>query len=496
MVTILASSMAFIDSTALNVILPSLQRDLGAKGTDIFWILNAYLLMLAALILVGGALGDKWGRKKIFAMGIVLFMLSSVACGLSPTVYWLIVARAVQGIGGALMIPGSLSILSASFRHEEKGKVIGTWSAATTLVMVGGPLMGGALADAGLWRAIFYVNVPIGIVALWVLAKHVPETSDEETHRLDYPGALSIVLALALFTFGLLEIPEIGWTWPVYASLAGGAIALTGFIAIERRSRYPMVPLQLFRDKTFAGANLLTFFLYAALAATILFLLLNLVQIQGYTQLQAGMAMLPFTALMASLARWVGSLVDRYGPRWLLVTGPLLAAAGFGLLAEVGLTDGPGAFWTTFFPGIVVFAAGMTCTVVPLTTTVMGAVADRHAGVASGISNSMTRVASVFANAIIGVVAISFFTQSLSQSVDSLPLTLPARQAVMEQAIELGNAQVPASVTYEQQAAVRQAYREAFVATYRQIMWISAGLALLASGAALALVAPRLRKQE
>lgn len=493
--TILASSMAFIDSTALNVILPSLQQDLGAEGTDIFWILNAYLLMLAALILVGGSLGDKLGRKKVFMVGIVIFISSSVACGLSPSVTWLIVARAVQGLGGALMIPGSLSIISATFHNKEKGKAIGTWSAATTLVTVGGPILGGALGDAGLWRAIFYINVPIGLAALWVLATKVPESTDDDLdHRLDYAGALSIVVALALLTFGFLEIPEIGWTWPVYASLAGGMVALGAFILIERRSDHPMVPLRLFRNRTFAGANVLTFFLYAALAATMLFLLLNLVQIQGYTQLQAGLSMLPFTILMASLAQWVGGLVDRYGPRWFLVAGPSLAGIGFLLLSGVGLTEGPGEFWTTYFPGILVFAAGMTLTVVPLTTTVMSAVEDRHAGTASGVNNAMTRTASVFANAIVGALAIVFFTQALGQATEELSLVGPEQQAVMAQAINLGDAQVPEAVVGEDRSTVAQAFRLSFVTTFRRVMWISAGLAILSAAAAFFLIENRVKE--
>ena len=495
--TILASSMAFIDSTALNVILPSLQRDLGAEGTDIFWILNAYLLMLAALILVGGSLGDKLGRKKVFMVGIAIFIIASIACGLSPSVTWLIIARTAQGLGGALMIPGSLSIISATFHDKEKGKAIGTWSAATTLVTVGGPILGGALGDAGLWRAIFYINVPIGIGTLWVLTTHVPETTDEDVdHRLDYPGAAAVVIALALLTFGFLEIPEVGWTWPVYASLTGGALALGAFIVIEQRSSHPMVPLRLFRNQAFSGANILTFFLYAALGATMLFLLLNLVQVQGYSQLQAGMAMLPFTILMASLAQWVGGLVDRYGPRWLLIVGPALAGVGFVLLSTVGLTNGPADFWITYFPGILVFAAGMTLTVVPLTTTVMSAVEDRYSGTASGVNNAMTRTASVFANAVVGALAIVFFSQALSGQVEDIALTTAAREAVMTQAVDLGNAQVPTTLGEENRAAVSHAYRLSFVTTFQRIMWISAGLAWLSAAAAFLLIKNPLKERK
>ena len=493
--TILASSMAFIDSTALNVVLPSLQEDLNAEGTDIFWILNAYLLMLAALILVGGSLGDKLGRKRVFMVGIIIFVLASVACGLSSSVTWLIIARGVQGLGGALMIPGSLSIISATFHDKEKGRAIGTWSAITTLVTVGGPILGGALGDAGLWRAIFYINVPLGLVTLFVLATRVPESSDDSLdHRLDYAGAAAVVLGLALLTFGFLEIPELGLTWPVYASLGAGVLALVAFVIIEQRSDHPMVPLGLFKNKTFTGANVLTFFLYAALAAALLFLTLNLVQIQGYSQLQAGLAFLPFTLLMATFARSAGNLVDRYGPRWLLIIGPAIVGVGFLLLASVGRTAGPADFWTTFFPGIVVFAAGMTLTVVPLTTTVMGAVADRNAGTASGVNNALTRTASVFANAVVGALAIVFFTQDLQQSTANLSLAPDVEQAVLAEAIDLGDAQVPEAVGDENRATVANAYQKAFVAAFSQILYISAGLAFLSAAAAFLLIDKRVKE--
>jgi len=488
--TILASSMAFIDSTALNVILPSLQKDLQAAGTDIFWILNAYLLMLASLILVGGSLGDKLGRKKVFMIGIAIFIASSVACGLSPTVDWLIGARAVQGIGGALMIPGSLSIISATFRKKEKGKAIGTWSAVTTLVTVGGPILGGALGDAGLWRAIFYINIPIGLISLVVLHLKVPESSDDSIeHRLDYAGAVTVALGLALLTYGFLEIPELGWDhWQVLASLVAGAVLLLIFIGVEQRNSNPMVPLSLFSNQTFTGANLLTFLLYAGLAIAMLFLTLNLIQVQGYRQMQAGMTLLPFTILMASMARWVGGLVDRYGPRWLLVGGATLAGGGFFWFSRVGLTEGPGDFWTTYFPGILIFGLGMSFTVVPLTTTVMASVEDQHSGTASGINNSMTRTANVFANAVIGALAVVLFANFLSPSVKAMSLPGETAQAVMQQAANLGDAQVPDSVADSERTAIKLAYEQAFISMFDRVMYISAGLAWLSALAALVLI--------
>jgi EmrB/QacA subfamily drug resistance transporter len=482
--------MAFIDSTALNVILPSLQNDLQATGTDIFWILNAYLLMLASLILVGGSLGDKLGRKKVFMVGIAIFITASVGCGLSPSVDWLIGTRAVQGIGGALMIPGSLSIISATFHKKEKGKAIGTWSAVTTLVTVGGPILGGALGDAGLWRAIFYINIPIGIASLLVLHYRVPESRDDSIdHQLDYGGAISLASGLALLTYGFLEIPELGWThWQVFSSLIAGTILMVLFVQIEQRTANPMVPLKLFQNLTFTGANLLTFLLYAGLAVAMLFLSLNLIQIQGYRQVQAGLTMLPFTFLMATMARWVGGLVDRYGPRWLLVGGAALAGFGFYWFSEVGLTQGPSDFWFTYFPGILIFGLGMTFTVVPLTTTVMASVEDGRSGIASGINNSMTRTANVFANAVIGALAVIMFTNSLLSSISSMDVKKDTKQAILQQSANLGDAQVPPSVPERDRMKIKQAYEQAFISMFNQIMYISAGLAWFSALAALILI--------
>nr|WKN36522.1 MFS transporter [Tunicatimonas sp. TK19036] len=481
--TILASSMAFIDSTALNVILPSLQQDLQAKGTDIFWILNAYLLMLASLILVSGSLGDKLGRKKVFMVGIAIFMAASTGCGLSTSVEWLVISRLLQGIGGALMIPGSLSLLSATFHRKEKGRAIGTWSAVTTLMTVGGPLLGGALGDAGLWRFIFYVNIPLGMASLLMLYFKVPESVDQNTdRRLDYSGAFTIASGLALLTYGCLEIPEVGWgDWKVYVPLGLGVVCMLGFLRIEKGKSNPMIPLYLFKNRTFAGANLLTFLLYTGLGAAMLFLSLNLIQVQGYRQLQAGMVMLPFTVILASFARWAGSLTDRYGPRWLLVFGSLCVGSGFYLFSRVGQTQGPSDFWTTYLPGVLVFGLGMAFTVVPLTTTVMGAVEDQHSGVASGVSNSMTRLASVFANAVFGALAIVLFSKFLIAPTQELDLLEEAQQAVYEQAPDLGAAKVPESVPKQLQSKVENAFHQSFIKMYQQIMFYSAVLAWLSA---------------
>jgi EmrB/QacA subfamily drug resistance transporter len=480
--TILASSMGFIDGTALNVALPSLQESLGAKGTDLFWILNAYLLMISSLILIGGSLGDKLGRKRIFVTGICLFVLGSVACGFSPSVPLLIGFRAFQGVGGALMIPGSLSIISTSINPEEEGKAIGTWSAATMIVTVGGPILGGWLADAGIWRYIFFINVPIGAITLAILFLKVKvNESDVKDKSIDFRGAICIALGLASLTYGCLRLPITGFEHiSIYLSLGAGVLFLVAFFWLEATTAHPMMPLKLFASKQFSGTNLLTFFLYGGLGAGMLFLSLNTIQIQGYTQLQAGLTLLPFTFIMIALSRLAGKLSDKYGPRLFLTTGPLISATGLLLLSFVGLTSGPAAYWTTFFPGIAVFAVGMSMTVAPLTATVMASVSAEFSGVASGVNNAMTRLANVFSNAILGGLAVVYFISALHTNIDSLKLAPAQQQAVMAQAPNLGDAKVPQSITdASQKTAIQKAYKESFIVGYDRIMRIASALAVL-----------------
>ncbi|HTI10599.1 MAG TPA: MFS transporter [Puia sp.] len=495
---ILASAMAFIDSTALNVVLPSLQQSIHATGADLFWVLNAYLLMLASLILIGGSLGDKLGRKKVFMVGILIFILGSAACGLAPSVVLLIVFRIVQGIGGALMIPGSLSLISSSIDAKERGKAIGTWSAVTTVVTMGGPVLGGALGDAGLWRYIFFINVPIGVAALFILWRHVPESKEAESDpSLDFTGAITIALGLAALTFGFLRIPAVGLkNWQVYCSLGAGLLLLTTFIFVEKKGQHPMMPLDLFANPIFSGVNLLTFFLYAGLGAGMLFLSLNLVQVQGYSQLQSGLTFLPFTVLMISVARWAGSLADQFGPRLLLIGGPATAGIGLLLLSFVGQTRGPSEYWTHFFPGIIVFGLGMSFTVAPLTATVMGSVGDHLSGTASGINNAVTRISNVFANAIFGAFAVLLFSGALRERIGPMHLAAGQEKAVMAESANLGNARVPSSVpaTGGTRASLGKAYHESFIEAYAAILRVSAGLAF--AGALMAVVFVRRNRRE
>lgn len=479
--TILASSMAFIDGTALNVVLPSLQKSLNASGAELFWILNAYLLMLASLIIIGGSLGDKLGRKKIFIIGIVIFIIGSAACGLSPGVTILIICRGFQGLGGALMIPGSLSIISSSFAAKERGKAIGTWSAITTMVTVGGPILGGALADAGLWRYIFFINVPIGIASVLILIFKVKESRDESSGRaIDFPGAIFSLAGLALLTFGFLRIPDVGFKNPqAYLSLTGGIAAIIIFLLIEKRSKHAMMPLDLFANKTFSGANLLSFFLYAGLGAGILFLNLDMVQAQGYSQFEAGLTLLPFTILMIFVTRFAGSLADKHGPRLLLIIGPAVAGLGLLWLSFIHQTNGPADYFKSFFPGILLFGLGMSFTVSPLTAAVMGALPDHYSGTASGINNATTRIAGVFANAILGALAILFFLSFLNGKINTLQLNGNEKNLVVAQVKNLGNAKAPSSMQAPMKANIDKMYKEGFIAAYSKVMLICATLAFL-----------------
>ena len=479
--TILGSSMAFIDGTVVNVALPTIQSEFAATQAGVQWVVQAYALFLAALILVGGALGDRFGRRRVFALGVAVFALASVGCGLAPTIDVLNLARALQGVGGALLVPGSLAIITATFPDDEqRGRAIGTWSAFTAITTAVGPVLGGWLVEFASWRWVFFINVPLALAVLAIAQAKVPESRDPTLptgwRGLDVAGAALVTLGLGAVTFGLTEAPSRGWVDPlVAAALIGGAVALVLFVLVEARGRAPMMPLKLFRSRTFAGANLLTLLLYGALGGALYFVPFNLIQIQGYGSTAAGAALLPIVLLLSVLSRWAGGLVGRYGARLPLVVGPTTAAVGFVLFARPGVGGG---YWTTVFPAVTILGLGMAVTVAPLTTTVMGAVEERRAGVASGVNNAVSRVAGLLAIALFNIVLAGVFGPALASGLASLDIPASSQAEVIGQRERLADAEPPAELDFEASRAVETAIDEAFVAGYRAVMLIAAALAL------------------
>jgi len=480
--TIIGSSLTFIDATVVNVALPALQADLQATITDVQWVIETYALFLGSLILVGGSMGDQFGRRRIFLAGVLLFTLASIACGLATSTRALIVARAIQGAGAAFLVPGSLAIISATFDDAERGRAIGTWSGFSAITSAIGPVVGGWLIEHVSWRAIFFLNVPLAAVVVVLSLRFMNESRDDtRDERVDWTGATLAVIGLGGIIYGLLEGPRPGASRSlVLAAIGAGIAALTAFVIVERRVPAPMLPIGLFRSRTFTLANVLTLFLYGALGTMLWLVPLNLIQVQHYTATAAGAAFLPFPILMFMLSRWSGGLVARVGSRLPLTIGPIVAAVALVLYArpEIG-----GSYWMTFFPAVIVGGFGMAIVVAPLTTTAMTAVETQHAGVASGVNNAVARVAGLIAIAVFGIVLVRAFDARVSPALDQLRLPIPARAAVDRELPKLAGAEIDGPLEPAQRAAVRSVIDEAFVSAFRRVM---IGTALLALAAALA----------
>lgn len=403
--TILASVISYIDESVVNVALPAIGRDLAASPATLQWVINAYTLCLAAFLLVGGAAGDRLGRRRLFMAGMILFSVASLGCGLSRTAAELIAARAVQGVGAALLIPCSLAILGAAFPENERGRAIGTWAGFSAIAAAIGPLLGGWIVDHLAWQTIFLINPVLGLGTLWIALRHLPESVDADAPPgIDWLGALLAFAGLGSLAFGLIALPDKGLAdRAVVGALAGGVVLLALFIWHEGRTTSPMMPLRLFGSATFSGINALTLLLYGALGGAFFLLPFDLISVHGNSATRAGAVFLPFTLIMAALSRWSGGLLDRFGARLPLIAGPAIVAVGFVLFALAGPAT---SYALAFLLPVSVVGLGMAVTVAPLTTTVIAAVPGHQTGVASGINNAVSSVASLFAIAVFGALAL------------------------------------------------------------------------------------------
>jgi EmrB/QacA subfamily drug resistance transporter len=400
---VLGSGIAFLDSTVVNVALPAIGRDLDTGLAGQQWVLDGYLLSLSALLLSGGAAGDRYGRRRVFLSGLVVFTVASVVCGLSPTVGWLIAARVVQGVGAAALVPGSLAMIDVGIRHDDRVQAVGIWAGMSGVTSALGPFIGGWLVDAASWRWVFLLNVPLAVAAIWITARHVPESrATTPRGRADLAGAAAVMIGLAGVIYPLIEVPSRGWTAAAVTAAAIGAIGLVAFAMIETRVEAPLLPLGLFRSRQFSGANLTTFAVYAALGGALFLLTLQLQQSLHYSAFVAGVATLPITVIMLIGSPWAGSVAQRTGPRLPMTAGPLVAAAGLALMARIT----PGASYVpVVLPAVVVFGVGLMITVTPLTAAVLAAVPESQAGTASGVNNAVARLAGLLAVAMLPVAA-------------------------------------------------------------------------------------------
>ena len=474
--TILGSSMAFIDSTVVNVALPALQASFHATVVDVQWIVESYGLLLAALILVGGSLGDLFGRRLFFVIGVVIFAVASAGCGSASNISQLIIARSIQGVGAALLVPGSLAIISTSFDEKSRGQAIGTWSGFTAITTAIGPVLGGWLVGHASWRWVFFINIPLAVAVIVISLWSIPESRSAAAGSVDWWGAILATVGLGGLVYGLIESVNLGWKDPlVFGSLFVGLGCLSAFVFLEAHVTRPMLPLTLFKSRGFSGANLLTLFLYAAIGIFFFLFPLNLIQVQGYSTTATGAALLPFILLIFSLSRWSGGLVARYGSRGPLINGPIIAALGFVLFALPSIAD---SYWKAFFPAIIILGFGMAVTVAPLTTVVMNSVGQDRVGTASGINNAVARVAGVLAIAVLGIVMVKAFSSRLNQSLARFSLPPAILHDLETNEIKLGGLQVPEDLHPVTKTAVKKSIAKAFVFGFRLVMLVCTGLSL------------------
>lgn len=479
--TILGSCMSYIDSTVIYIALPVLQKDLNATVVQTQWIVEAYVLFQAALILVGGSLGDRLGRRRVFSIGIVIFAAASALCGIAASGNFLILARILQALGGAMLGPASLAIISAYFDEKQRPAAFGAWSGASAIAVALGPALGALIVQNFSWRWLFFINVPVAAITLLVIFLKLPESRSElAASRLDWRGASLATLGLGSFVFGFIESSNYGFLSPiVWGSILLGVVLFSFFIYSQRVTQEPLLPLTLFKSPTFSGANLFTLLLYAAINALIFFLPFNLIQIQGYQVIQAALGFLPFPIIIALGSSWSGKMIQRFGVKQPLIVGPFIVAAGFIMFALAGLG---GSFWLTFFPAVIVMAIGMSIIIAPLTTAVMSSAPKHLSGTASGINTAINSTANVLAVAVLGVVALSVFNVSVGNQLRTLDLPPQAVVDIEAETVKLANAQAPASLPQQQQDVVNYVFDLAFINAFQVLMFVCAGLAIVAAG--------------
>jgi EmrB/QacA subfamily drug resistance transporter len=477
---ILGSSMSFIDSSAVNVALPIIQRELVATSAQMQWVIEAYALFLAALILVGGSLGDLFGRRKLFVIGIAIFALASIGCAAAPNVLVLIVARAIQGIGGALAVPESLALISVTFGGDERGRAIGTWSGFASLTGAAGPVIGGYLAQSASWRWVFLINVPIAILVLAIAVLRVPESRDEDAGRtIDIRGALLATLGLGTLVYGLIRVQLPAGRVEGGAWIVLGASVLAAFVIVERREAHPMMPLAMFGSRVFSIANLYTLALYMALGGGLYFFPFMLIDVQGYAPIAAGAAFLPFVILQFAFSRSSGGLVKKIGARIPLALGAALAGCAFLLYALPGV--GAGSYWTTYFPAVLTLGVGATFFIAPLTTTVFDSSAKELSGAASGINNAIARTAALLAIAVFGIVFAVIFSGEFERGLERAHVSARTRVLATSERATFAAGSVPPGVPAIDRAAVTEAVHSGFLAGFRGVEYVSAAVCFLAA---------------
>ena len=474
--SVAAASMAFVASSSLNVALPAIQVELGARGADLIWIPNAYVMVQASLIVVTGSMGDHYGRNRVCLWGILLFGLASVVCGFATTTNVIIAGRLAQGVGSSMIVPNSLAIVSAYYSRKGQGWAIGLWSGFTVLMAGLAPFFAGLVTDLGMWRLVFLIHIPLGAAAALVLIRHVPESFDKEApRRMSIFGALLVILGLAGITFGFIESSTFGFDSPlIIFTIVGGVLALLKFLLDEARAKHAILPLWLFKSRTFTSSNLITLIFHGVIQPALLYLPLNLIQVQGYSATFTGLSIIPLILVATLGSSLVGPLLDRRGPRAPMVLGLIAVAIGFVFFANVGVTAGESEYLSTFFLPVVIFGFGFGLSFAPLTMSAMAAAPEANAGIASGVNHTMARVGQVLVVGILGGLAITWFGQLLVNDAFIRALPAEAQSELAAEAIFLLETQIPDGLSAAEQERVQQVIRESFVATFAILMRIGA----------------------